>query len=635
MKVQAPTSFAILLSGWIGALLLLSDTHQVTAFTSRVSPKQASWRELHRFGFRPLAATVAETTAEANSQSPLNDLVLKTMEGFREESNEYADMFGLTLAEAAFYALFGSLRRAPVTLGLHGSPFCLRNDEIQKALQQETNWPGFFTMEHLEKAIDEDFLDAARGTTDNRKGWKISPVSVPRGDSFEEARMSFEEVQTALTKGTVVFNSAGAHIPRLAGPSLACTDATLLPCAVNLYVTDAGKRTSAPPHTDKQDVMVVQTSGRKVWKVFSPPDPAMKPSAEMFARGKGNDALPLYALESELNCELLLETTLNPGDVLFIPAAFPHTTTTIMDDDAATTATQDTSIHLTFGIDHHIWGLDYLSVRRLALRRALIKDTALGKVRDEDNHYVGACNELADHVRRDLFAPFPMGLLDDDDAKSAPLMDTIVSELERISQAVDQETAAAVEPNVWRETAERIRSVGVELLEIHRDMYLAALEEGRTREAEDAMTAHLTRRVMTPERMQRLSLFRVKGFFDRIDVSQKALNDWSYATMTSSTGAGASSTELPANWAFVMPVNVGDKVEADLGGAFFPATVTRAADGTFDVHFFDDDQETGLDRSQIKLLSPPAVSTADKVDEVDTSKMTPKQLKRWKKAQAL
>jgi hypothetical protein len=357
----------------------------------------------------------------------------------------------------------------------------------------------------------------------------------------------------------------------------------------------------------------------------------------MFARGKGNDALPLYALESsEFNCELLLETTLNPGDVLFIPAAFPHTTTTIMsDDDAATTATQDTSIHLTFGIDHHIWGLDYLSVRRLALRRAGIKDTALGKARDEENRYVGACNELTDHVRRDLFAPFPMGLLDDDEAKAAPLLDTVVSELERISQAVDQETAAAVEPKVWRETAERLRRVGVELLEIHRDMYLAALEEGRTREAEDAMTAHLGRRVMTPERMQRLSLFRVKRFFDLIDLSQKSLNEWSHASTTSSAGEGASSTELAANWAFVMPVKVGDEVEADLGGAFFPATVTRAADGAFDVQFFDGDQETGLDRSQIKLLSPPGGSTADEVDDVDTSKMTPKQLKRWKKEQAL
>ena len=39
------------------------------------------------------------------------------------------------------------------------------------------------------------------------------------------------------------------------------TDAASTPNALNLYVTAAGKRTSAPPHTDKQDVVVVQSSG--------------------------------------------------------------------------------------------------------------------------------------------------------------------------------------------------------------------------------------------------------------------------------------------------------------------------------------------------------------------------------------
>jgi hypothetical protein len=72
-------------------------------------------------------------------------------------------------------------------------------------------------------------------------------------------------------------------------------------------------------------------------------------------------------------------------------------------------------------------------------------------------------------------------------------------------------------------------------------------------------------------------------------------------------------------------------VEADLGGAFFPATVKKVLPGNkFDVQFFDGDQERGLDRSKIKLIKPPNLGS----DEgIDTSKMTPKQLKRWKKAQ--
>jgi hypothetical protein len=77
-----------------------------------------------------------------------------------------------------------------------------------------------------------------------------------------------------------------------------------------------------------------------------------------------------------------------------------------------------------------------------------------------------------------------------------------------------------------------------------------------------------------------------------------------------------------------LQVKVGDAVEADLGGAFFPATVTKILPGNkFDVQFFDGDQENGLDRSMIKLLKPPNHGNDD------TSNMTPKQLKRWKKAQ--
>jgi Cupin superfamily protein len=445
--------------------------------------------------------------------------------------------------------------------------------------------------------------------------------------------MTMADVQDALAKGTVIFNAAGAHIPRLAGPCLAVTEATLLPCALNLYVTAPGKRTSAPPHTDKQDVCVVQTSGRKHWKVFSPPDSAVKPSADMFARGKGDDSLPLHLLESDddtLGCELLLETILNPGDVLFVPAAFPHTTSTATEGDSP--EAEETSIHLTLGIDHHIWELDYVSARRLALRRAGVADTALGQMRDQDNGYVGKANELLLDIRRDLFAELPLGLLDDDDEKVAPLVDKAASELERISRAVDEATASAVDASLWKHTIDRVRQEGIELLEIHREMYLAALEEGRIRKEEDAMTAHLDksiRRTMTPERLQRLSLFRVKRYFDQIEQSKRALKDWSYAGKASSSVGRDAEQALPDNWAFAMPVKVGDQVEADLGGAFFPAIVSRATGGTYDVNFFDGDRETGLDRSQIKLLAPPSTASQD----VDISTMTPKQLKRWKKEQ--
>lgn len=103
--------------------------------------------------------------------------------------------------------------------------------------------------------------------------------------------------------------------------------------------------------------------------------------------------------------------------------------------------------------------------------------------------------------------------------------------------------------------------------------------------------------------------------------------EWSYDGKPADSST--SNTALPENWAFTMPIKVGDQVEADLGGAFFPATVTRVAGNSYEVQYFDGDKESGLERSMLKLLTPPKLAN----EEVDTSMMTPKQLKRWKKQQ--
>ena len=132
-----------------------------------------------------------------------------------------------------------------------------------------------FTLEDLQTAVDGDFLDAGRGVpdVDAPGGWKMAPVSQPRGPSFEDAKMRYVDVADAMTKGTVVFNSAGAHIAPLGTMCLAALDAFDVPNCLNLYVTAKGTVTSAPPHTDKQDVFVLQSGGAKRWRVFAPPEP--------------------------------------------------------------------------------------------------------------------------------------------------------------------------------------------------------------------------------------------------------------------------------------------------------------------------------------------------------------------------
>ena len=44
----------------------------------------------------------------------------------------------------------------------------------------------------------------------------------------------------------------GGFIPELAEVCLAAVTAFDMPCAINMYITNAGQKTSAPPHTDKQ-----------------------------------------------------------------------------------------------------------------------------------------------------------------------------------------------------------------------------------------------------------------------------------------------------------------------------------------------------------------------------------------------
>jgi hypothetical protein len=311
----------------IGYLILLGALPASCGFTLH--------RSSHGISLSPFLQKKAElillrsNTSQTNVlvNHDLDDTILSRIADSTDASIKWAKMFDLAdESGAAFHALFSGIRSS-AALGLKGKPFYLKSKDILEAMgyPDGSGFDGFFTFNDLAKALEDDFLDADRGSTDNRQGWKVASVSNPRGSSFEEARMRLEDVNAALEKGTVIFNTAGSHIPKLAGATLACCDASALPCALNMYVTSAGKRTSAPPHTDRQDVIVVQTQGKKHWRVYSPPNPAANPEKDIFARGKGDDNLPLYSLEEGVDgSQKLLDVTLEAGDVLFIPAAFPR-----------------------------------------------------------------------------------------------------------------------------------------------------------------------------------------------------------------------------------------------------------------------------------------------------------------------
>lgn len=114
-----------------------------------------------------------------NVQNDQSGPILENIASVASEANDYAKMFGLTETEAAVYAVFRAIRNAEIPLGLKGEPFVLRRGDIMKALQVTTPpFDDFFTMEDFAKAVENDFLDAVRGSTDDRKGWKVRNKSL-------------------------------------------------------------------------------------------------------------------------------------------------------------------------------------------------------------------------------------------------------------------------------------------------------------------------------------------------------------------------------------------------------------------------------------------------------------------------
>jgi hypothetical protein len=56
-----------------------------------------------------------------------------------------------------------------------------------------------FTMVDVKASIEEEFLEAGRGSfEDGRTGWNMAMVSKPRGKSFEEAKLNFDDVVAAM-----------------------------------------------------------------------------------------------------------------------------------------------------------------------------------------------------------------------------------------------------------------------------------------------------------------------------------------------------------------------------------------------------------------------------------------------------
>jgi len=149
--------------------------------------------------------------------------------------------------------------------------------------------------------------------------------------------MALEEIDKRVREGTVVVNHAQFLLPSIAALAEACTESFGHPCNVNVYSSPPALATSAPPHTDAQDTLILQISGRKHWRVYSPPTRLVAGAQP----GK-SDPLDLEGLD------LVLDEVLGPGETMYVPIGAPHVTST---DAAGSSAQNDTALHLTIGVE--------------------------------------------------------------------------------------------------------------------------------------------------------------------------------------------------------------------------------------------------------------------------------------------
>ena len=189
----------------------------------------------------------------------------------------------------------------------------------------------------------------------------------------------------------------------------------------NAYATPGGGAQGFAFHHDTHDVLVLQVSGTKRWRVHEPVLPLPLPSQPK----AGDDLVPPGA-------EPLLDVELEPGDALYLPRGFVH----------AAVTTDQPSLHLTVGLLSTTWydvltDLVPLAADDLAFRDALPVQPAGTLAEDLPAFLLAAARWLADldeDVVADLVrtrlaravVPEPVGALAQAEAVRGLTVDTAV-----------------------------------------------------------------------------------------------------------------------------------------------------------------------------------------------------------------
>jgi len=138
-----------------------------------------------------------------------------------------------------------------------------------------------------------------------------------------------------------------------------------LPASANMYATLPDFDTAAPQHTDRMDAFLLQTSGKKHWKVWLPK--VTSPVWGVHENGQWGKGFSKMGSVGPL----LLDHTLEPGDLLYVPRGFVHQTSTTTPTDR-TSDTTDASVALTVALSTEMYDLVYEKALHCVLWKAAV-----------------------------------------------------------------------------------------------------------------------------------------------------------------------------------------------------------------------------------------------------------------------
>jgi hypothetical protein len=178
---------------------------------------------------------------------------------------------------------------------------------------------------------------------------------------------SFLNLYAAYLDGcSIVMNHADLYTPWIAS---LCQDLQLSFPHVyaNVYITPPLSQ-AVPPHADDRDVFIVQVYGSKQWTIYQ-----RIPILYPYPHEQVGKDVQLPVPEEVLQGPVLMERTLHPGDVLYMPRGYVHearctrgTTGTSTSRSSSSSSSVnvdpccDGSFHITIAIATHDWTLSGL-----------------------------------------------------------------------------------------------------------------------------------------------------------------------------------------------------------------------------------------------------------------------------------